>query len=177
MQHDSPAASDPIERELIHDPYITMFWDPALLDDAVGRLRSRGYDVRTADAAEWTDPQAMHRALASLLDFPGYYGNNLDALNDCLSDVAYGAYGMDASATGLVVVLVHFDRFVATHAEAAFALLDIFAVQARAAALHSRPMVCLVQSDDPELSIPPVGARPVMWNGAEWLRARRGHQP
>ncbi|MFT3969767.1 MAG: barstar family protein [Micropruina sp.] len=174
MQHDSPAASDPTERQLIRDPYITMFWDPALLDDTVGRLHSRGYDVRTTDAAAWTDQYAMHRALASLLDFPGYYGNNLDALNDCLSDVAGGGYGPDASSTGLVLVLVHFDRFAAAHAEVAFALLDIFAVQARDAALWRHPMVCLVQSDDPELSIPPVGARPVMWNGAEWLRSRRG---
>jgi len=30
----------------------------------------------------------MHRALALALHFPDYYGNNLDALEECLGEVA-----------------------------------------------------------------------------------------
>ncbi|MFD9005044.1 barstar family protein [Streptomyces sp. NPDC059582] len=29
----------------------------------------------------------MHRDVATAIDFPDYYGHNLDALNDCLRDV------------------------------------------------------------------------------------------
>lgn len=174
---DGPGSSDPIDRRLLQDPYITLFRSPAVLDDALRRLRGSGYDVRTADASQWVDQQGMHRALAALLDFPDYYGNNLDALNDCLGDVAAGGYGVDTGATGLVLVLRRYDAFAATHRDAAFAVLDIFAVTARAAALRGRPMLCLVQSDDPDLDFPPVGAVPVSWNGAEWLRARRGDEP
>lgn len=162
-----------IERQLVRDPYITMFWRPALATAASERLGDVGYDVRATDAAGWGDPSGMHRELAELLDFPDYYGRNLDALNDCLSDVAAGSYGSDPRAGGLVLALWHYDAFARSHAEVAFALLDIFAVQARDAALAGRPMVCLVQSDDPQLSFPPVGARPVSWNGAEWLHDRR----
>lgn len=174
--HGGAGAPDPIDRRLLQDPYITLFQQPAVLDDALRRLRDSGYDVRTTDASQWTDQQGMHRALALLLDFPSYYGNNLDALNDCLSDVAGGAYGVDSGAAGLVLVLRHYDAFAVTHGDAALAVLDIFAVTARAAALHGRPMLCLVQSDDPDLELPPVGARAVPWNGAEWLRDRRGER-
>ena len=39
------------------------------------------------DCAAIPDKVAMHRALAEALAFPDYYGNNLDALYDCLSDI------------------------------------------------------------------------------------------
>ena len=32
-------------------------------------------------------PQQMHALLASRLEFPGYYGHNLDALFDCLTQI------------------------------------------------------------------------------------------
>ncbi len=31
--------------------------------------------------------QALHEALAQALSFPGWYGKNLDALYDCLTDL------------------------------------------------------------------------------------------
>lgn len=33
-------------------------------------------------------PEDFHNALSSLLSFPDYYGNDLDALYDCLTDKA-----------------------------------------------------------------------------------------
>lgn len=39
-------------------------------------------------AAAWRSEQDAHRALADALHFPGYYGHNLDALHDCLTDLA-----------------------------------------------------------------------------------------
>lgn len=41
----------------------------------------------TIDCAEIPDKAALHQALAQELRFPEYYGNNLDALYDCLTDI------------------------------------------------------------------------------------------
>jgi hypothetical protein len=41
------------------------------------------------------------------------------------------------------------------------------------AALIGRRLMCLVQSDDPRITFPPVGATGVGWNEAEWLDAKR----
>lgn len=41
----------------------------------------------TVDCAGLDSPQAMHSALASALSFPAWYGNNYDALHDCLTDI------------------------------------------------------------------------------------------
>lgn len=40
----------------------------------------------TLDCAGLDSPDAFHRALAGVMDFPPYYGKNLDALFDCLTE-------------------------------------------------------------------------------------------
>jgi Barstar (barnase inhibitor) len=116
----------------------------------------------------------MFDDVAARLDFPDYFGRNLDALNDCMRDVASRAYGWRADATGLVIVLRGFDAFTSVDRRIAQILLDIFADQARCAILIGNRIMCLVQSNDPRLSFDPVGAMPAMWNDAEWLNSKRG---
>ncbi len=77
------------------------------------------------------------------------------------------------NATGLVIVLRAFDSFATLDRRTAYTLLDIFADQARCAILIGNRIICLVQSNDPQLSFGPVGKMPVMWNDAEWLNSRR----
>lgn len=44
------------------------------------------------------DKKDVHRYIAAALDFPDYYGKNLDALYDCLTDICddtcLGIYGL-----------------------------------------------------------------------------------
>ena len=42
----------------------------------------------TIDEARFTSAQDVHACVAKELNFPDYYGANLDALNDCLGDIA-----------------------------------------------------------------------------------------
>jgi hypothetical protein len=85
----------------------------------------------------------MHRDIARTLDFPDYYGRNLDALNDCLGDVACGAYGVRPNVTGLVLVLQSYDQFAARSADTAHELLGIFATQARRGPTRQPHEICL----------------------------------
>ena len=39
------------------------------------------------DGERLLSPDDLHRAFADALDFPDYFGSNLDALRDCLTDV------------------------------------------------------------------------------------------
>ncbi len=71
------------------------------------------------------------------------------------------------------MVLANFEQFASVGRRTSQRLLDIFADQARAAALSRNRMICLVQSNDPRITFMPVGAMPVMWNDGEWLDAKR----
>lgn len=165
----------PLDYRLVHNTFVTMFWRAALLDETVGWLREHAYRVVEFDAGSWSSDVDMYEDVSVALSFPDYFGRNLDALHDCMSDVATGGYGWDAyTHTGLVIVLRAFDAFTAVERRTAQHVLEIFADQARYAMLFGHRIICLVQSNDPRLAFDPVGAMPVMWNDAEWLDSERG---
>lgn len=164
----------PVDFRLVQNTFVTMFWRSSLLDESVEWLRSHAYDLVDFDAASWGSAADMYEDVSIALNFPAYFGRNLDALNDCMGDVASGDYGWQPDATGLVIVLRAFETFVTLDRRTAQMMLDIFAGQARSALLIGNRIICLVQSNDPQLAFEPVGAMPVMWNHAEWLNSKRG---
>lgn len=166
--------SHPLDYRLVHNTFVTMFWRASILHQTVEWLVGHGYDVVTFDAGSWRSASDMFEDVAQRLNFPDHFGRNLDALNDCMRDVASGDYGWRPDATGLVIVLTAFDAFAKVDRRTAQIMLDIFAEQARSAILIGNRVLCLVQSNDPRLSFEPVGAMPVMWNDAEWLNSKRG---
>jgi hypothetical protein len=163
-----------LDFQLVADSFVRLFWRPAVLAEVVQWLGEHGYQLVTVDTAGWTAEADMHRDLAAALGFPDHYGGNLDALDDCLRDVAEHAAGSPSTADGLVLVVVNYDSFAAARPRVAHALLDVFAARARTAALTGHRMCCLVQSNDPDLRFAAVGATPVLWNDAERLDADRG---
>ncbi|MFJ6537012.1 barstar family protein [Paenarthrobacter sp. NPDC091711] len=162
----------PMDFLLVQNGFINLFHQQAILDEAMSWLRNHRYKVVQVDAAAWRSRGDLHQDLARALDFPDYYGSNLAALNDCLSDVAVQTYGWTATDTGLVLVIDGYETFEGKDASAAHHLLDIFARQATYAALFGHRMMCLVRTGDPELEIPPVGGVSVSWNHREFLGAR-----
>ncbi|KJY19874.1 barnase inhibitor [Streptomyces sp. NRRL S-104] len=161
--------------EYMGNTFVTLFWRRRLLDQAVQRLEDRDFRVVRLAAGPWGTEEDMHRSVAAALQFPDYYGHNLDALHDCLGDVAcYGPYDDSAEGAGLVITFTGYDRFATACPRAAQAVLDIIADRARRAAVLQRRLICLVHSSDPDIRFDPVGAMPVMWNGDEWLDSSRG---
>lgn len=162
---------------LMANSFVRLFWRLELFEQTLTWLREHGYRVVRLDASAWTREADLHRDIAAALDFPDYYGRNLDALNDCLGDIALGGYGTDAKATGFVLAFTAYDTFSAHCAREAQIVLDIIADRARHAMLTGHRVCCLVQSNDPAIRFEPVGAAPVLWNDAEWLDSRRHPDP
>jgi RNAse (barnase) inhibitor barstar len=163
---DQPDTVDLVQR-LSRTTFVTLYWRRPLLDETTAALRIQGCRVVQVDTTDWAGRADLHRALAAALEFPDYYGQNFDALNDCLRDL------FDDTTAPLALVLTGFDHFARTDPEAAHILLDIVAGQARSHAVAGLHLLCLVQTDDPGLTLEPVGAMPVEWNDAEWLTSRR----
>lgn len=164
--------SDDLAFELLSRSPVTMYFRANLLADATSRLESDGYQIVTFKSGTWSS-ESMHDDFAQAFSFPAYYGRNLDALNDCMWDVANQEYGWSPESTGLVIALSGYDGFVRADRKSANHILNIIAGHSRGASLVGRRLLCLVQTDDPDLTLEPVAPMVPIWNGREWLHTDR----
>ena len=165
---DDPAEWQRLDWQLLQNSSINLYHSPAILAADIHWLTSNGYAVRSLEGAEWQSSQEFLVALGAVLRFPDYFGRNLNALNDCLSDLEVPQEG------SMALVLHEFERFAAPFRPAAQAVLDILAGNARLFLLTGRRFLTLVHSSDPGITFEPVGATPVIWNPKEWLNSKRG---
>ena len=63
-----------------------MYFSSSLLNKDLDWFRKEGFQVVEIDCENCPDWRNPHIALQHSLKFPDYYGRNLHALNDCLSD-------------------------------------------------------------------------------------------
>ena len=157
-----------LDWEILRDGGICLYRRPELLAKDLDWLRSRQYEVKDFPSGSWHSELSMHDELSSVLGFPAYYGRNLDALNECMSeDLAVPDVG------GLALCLRRFDQF-ASRFTSAHAVLNIFANASRAQLLRGRRLLVLLQSDDPRASFTGLGGISAQWNRHEWLFSNRG---
>ena len=145
-----------------------MYWKREPLVEDIAGLAEQGYKLYHFDCGRWTSAAVALKDLGASLGFPEYYGQNLDAFNDCLGDIDVPTAG------GSAIVLNRYDTFAEHDRASAQAILDICADNARRFMLFGQRLATLVQSDDPHLSFDAVGSTPVMWNRREWLNKSRG---
>src|SRR5262249_23491670 len=150
-----PSHLQRLDFRLLQNGAVSLYFRHDVLAPDLTWLRERSYRIAEFDCRGWLDVEGMHRAFAAALSFPDYYGMNLDALNDCMSEVDVPADG------GLVLVFLHFDTFASHHYDVAQRVLDVLADSARRFLLFGRRLLVLVQSNDPQISFKPVGATAV----------------
>lgn len=152
---------------LLQNGAVTLYWRRAYLEEDMAWLIAHGYRLHRWDTSTWLSEAEMHSAIASELAFPEYFGNNLDALYDCLSDLDIPP---DA---GLALAFDRFDSFARQSQRVAQAILDIAQDASRHYLLFGHRFLVLVQSDDLQIQFEPLGAVPANWNHREWSNASR----
>lgn len=156
-----------LDYQLMQDGPCILFYRQHVLDETVSWLRTHDYLIYTLDCSTWQNVDDAHEALSATLNFPDYYGRNLAALNDCLSDLEV------PQESGVAIVFLHYHKFAKKEPEVANAILDIIATQSRYFLLFGEILMALVQSDNPRIAFEPVGCTSVTWNPAEWLTSKR----
>jgi hypothetical protein len=164
---------DKFDYQLLQGGPINLFQSETVLDDCINELQSLKYAIRRLDAKGLSVP-AFLDSIASTLDFPDYFGKNLDALNDCMHDIASADYGWNAeSDAGLALVVTHYDSFNSANPKEAQIIADIFADNSRLAMLFGNRLIILLQVDDGDFRLAPLGATSAHWNSREWLDSSR----
>jgi hypothetical protein len=157
-----------IDFRLMQNSPVVLYHSPAILREHVAELESLGYWCPVLDSRRWDTEEPMHDDFARTLDFPGYYGRNLNAHNDCLGDLPF------EGRAGIGLVLTGYDTFMKQLPGPAWPVLDIIARQSRYALLTGDRLFAMVQTDDPRLQIEPVGGLAGWWNFREWSDRDRG---
>ena len=161
---DTPDEWQKLDWQILQNGWASLYWQQSVLEKDIDRLRKEGYRVVDFDCSGWNDINLMHKDLREILSFPGYYGENLDALNDCLAYI-------EITEPGLVIVFYHFQTI---DRKTAHGLLDVFANNSRLQMLVGKRLFTLVQVDDAAYEIGEVGASFVLWNRTEWPNSKRG---
>ncbi|WP_399888137.1 barstar family protein [Streptomyces sp. BBFR51] len=78
----------------------------AAVQEQLSQLERKGGRCYYFDSRLLLDEQGIHRSFAETLRFPGYYGNNWDALVDCLHDLC----GEVTGGVGVAGVIQEADR-------------------------------------------------------------------
>jgi hypothetical protein len=170
----TPETWERVDWQLLQNGFVTMFWSRDLFTATAHSLTDMGYKVVALDAGEWHTTQDALLSLGEALDFPSYYGKNLDALVDCLRDVAGFDYGSDPESEGTVIALDHYDKFTTLLSQMAWTILDILADTGRQALLIGHRFIVILQSDHDGLTFGTVGGTSVGWNRREFLNKKRG---
>jgi len=152
---------------LMQNGATTLYFQMSLLDNDIEWLRENGYDVQVFDANNWKSELDFHNDISERLNFPDYYGSNLDALSDCLGDIS-------TTKAGIVLVFVGFDRMIQIQYERARMILDIFERASRYKLLFGERFFCLVQTNKPDFRMDNLGGNSTNWNQKEFLNSSRG---
>jgi RNAse (barnase) inhibitor barstar len=161
-----------IDYGILRDGGISLYRRTDYLEEDTERLLEAGYKLLRIDCKEWKSQLDMHDSLSEKLSFPPYYGKNLDALDDVITEVDVPVVG------GLALLLLRYNEFAtgisSTYPLLAEAILDILSRASREFLLTGKRFLTLVQSDDPRLSFPKLGGSVPSWNMREWLNKDRG---
>ena len=160
----SPEDWERLDWMLLQCSPVTRYLSRRALGDHLGWLQQHQYRVYSFDCSAWASEEDFHTEVSRVLGFPGYYGRNLNAFNDCLSDLDV------PDAGGVALVFVAFDTLYRKSPEWSWAILDIIAGNSRRYLLTGQRLLALVQSDDSHIPLKEVGACPVMVNPTEFGR-------
>ncbi len=154
--------------QLLRNSPVILYYRLEVLDQVLLQLKTEGYAIDELDCSTWKSESDFHREIALGLEFPDYYGQNLNAFNDCMRDIEVPDLG------GRIIVLRKFDLFALHEPEVAQIILDILARSSWRFLLVGQRLMTFVQSDDPRIAFNQVGSHPVKWNPQEWLNKNRG---
>ncbi len=164
---------------ILRDGGVGLYWRQEYLAEDVLWFRAQGYDIYNFDCERWTSESEMYSDIARVLRFSEWWGpewgKNINALEDCLTDLPIRDDG------GAVLVFNKFDVYAAgsgstmMHSGRAEAevLLEVIVGACRFFLLNGKKFVTLVQTENPDFRIERLGAVSAVWNRREWLDKNR----
>ena len=153
---------------MLHFGPVALYRNTTFLGEDIAKLESEGFDMRTLDASRWDEVVALHNDLKTTLELPDYYGENLNALSDCMQDLVIPDDG------GMAIVIRDYDAFSNRFADYALGFLDVLTRGSRFLQIFGKTLLVIVHTNDANASFERLGATSAVWNSREFVRKNRG---
>lgn len=152
---------------LFNNSDVILFYKEEILEKTIKELQNETFKIYQIDCSTWTSKHDFHSIVSSVLEFPSYYGKNLDAFNDCLSDI----YDNERD---IVIVFWNYDVLARLDYDFSKTIVDIIQSQSRNAKIYGKQLGALVHTNNPNTFYKNLGAIDAEWNPDEWLNSNRG---
>jgi RNAse (barnase) inhibitor barstar len=157
-----------VEYSLLQKGSITLFYKDSVLEETIELLKDKKYVIKKLNCSKLDSELIFHEEVAKVLEFSSYYGENLDAFNDCISTLDIPFF------SGYVIVFTQFNLFSNLFPKMAWSVLGILERNSRDNLLFGKRLFTLIQSDEPNIHFEPLGAQLINWNQKEWFNKDRG---
>jgi len=141
---------------LLQSNSITLYYKREFLDKDVLLLKENGFQITVFNCSSWSNSEEFYYDFALEMDFPKYFGKNLDAFDECMGEIFH------KNGKERVLVFLNFDKFLKTNEKISLNILDIFKKRSRNALVNGSKLITLLQTDDPAIDI-----KGVKWNSDE----------
>jgi hypothetical protein len=177
--NNTPKDWERLDWQILRDGGIHLYWRREYLVEDKRWLAEHDYDLYEFACETWLSEHTMYSDFGRVLQFPDWWGRNINAFDDCIADLPL------SGSRGAVMILVNFDSYASgsgstlmpsgrTEAEA---ILDIIADASRFHLLNGNRLIALVQTNDSNFRIGRLGGAIPQWNRREWVDAKRKPTP
>ncbi len=153
--------------QLFFNSDVVLFYKREYIEKSIIELSKESFRIYHLECLNWKSKSDFHTEVAKKLGFPEYYGRNLDAFNDCISDLY-------PSEFNTAIVFWNFQVLSKMDKEFSKSILDIIQRQSRYAKKNGNQLSALIQTNNPIEIIQNIGAIDAEWNSEEWLNSSRG---
>ena len=109
------------------------------VDEITAAAQAAGLHAFEVDLRKARGKNELLDRFATILQFPGYFGRNWDALADCLSDLGW------LDGAGWVLILVHCDVFASAHEDSFNRAVEVLNTAAASWRARNKPFWVFVQ--------------------------------
>ena len=151
--------------ELVRDGCINLFYKTEVYLNTIEKLKNESIDIYVFDAIDWNKEENFYSSFSKGMNFPDYFGNNLDAINDCLGDLIN---------KNIAICISNYENFMIKCQKQANILPKIILTNCWEAILQENVMLMLIQTNNGSISFNDIKEFPPKWNQKEWLNKNHG---
>lgn len=164
----TPDDCNRLDFEILAEGGVALYYQHEILGEDLAWLALERYEVVQFEDSAMDSIEAFHFEARMKLHLGDAYPSTFEGLRDALSELK-----VPPDAGGYAIVIEAIDQLAIENPMAVHRLTEVFSSVSREFLLTGQRFLALLQTDDPQITLPLVGAHEIAWNPREragWTR-------